>query len=93
MYGRLPADTARALAGRLHPGAPAADDYPLPGHPDVPTVVIYTSDDEIFDPEWERFMARELLGVDPIELPDGHYPMIEDPEGFADLLSRLADTH
>jgi pimeloyl-ACP methyl ester carboxylesterase len=93
MYGRLSADTARALADRLHPGAPAADDFPLPGHPKVPTVVIYTSDDEIFDPEWERFMARELLGVEPIELPGGHYPMLEDPEGLADLLSRLAERH
>jgi pimeloyl-ACP methyl ester carboxylesterase len=93
MYGRLPADTARALADRLHPGAPAADEYPLPGHPDVPTVVIYTSDDEIFDPEWERFMARELLGVEAIEIPGGHYPMLEDPESLADLLSGLAERH
>ena len=93
MYGRLPADTARALAHRLHPGAPAADDYPLPGHPDVPTVVIYTSDDEIFDPKWERFMARELLGVEPIELPGWALPDDRGSPGLADLLSRLADTH
>jgi pimeloyl-ACP methyl ester carboxylesterase len=90
MYMRFPPETARAFADRLHPGAPAADDFPLPGHPDVPTVLIYTADDEIFDPEWERFMARELLGVEPIELPGGHYPMVEDPEGLADLLDGLA---
>ena len=23
-------------------------------------------------------MARELLGIDPIEIPGGHFPMIED---------------
>ena len=65
----------------------------LPGHPDVPTVLIYTSADEIFEPEWERLMARELLGIEPIELLGGHYPMVEDPEGLADLLSRLAREH
>jgi hypothetical protein len=50
-------------------------------------------EDEIFEPEWERFMARELLGIEPIELLGGHYPMVEDPEGLADLLSRLAREH
>jgi pimeloyl-ACP methyl ester carboxylesterase len=93
MYGRLPVETARVFADRLHPGAPAADDYPLPGHPDVPTVLIYTTDDEIFEPEWEQFMARELLDIEPIEISGGHYPMVEDPEGLADLLSRLAGEH
>ncbi|MDQ2913156.1 MAG: alpha/beta hydrolase [Chloroflexota bacterium] len=93
MYPRLPPETGRALAERLRPGAPPADGYPLPGHPDVPTVLIYTPDDEFFEPEWERFMARELLGIEPIELPGGHFPMVEDPEGLADLLNRLARGH
>jgi hypothetical protein len=35
-------------------------------------------------------MARELLGVEPIEIPGGHFPMVEDPERLADLLDRLA---
>src|SRR5437868_1321545 len=65
-------------------------DYPLAGHPDVPTVLIYAADDEIFNPAWERFMARELLSVEPIEIPGGHFPMVEDPESLADLLDRLA---
>ena len=25
-------------------------------------------------------MAREVLGVEPIEIPGGHFPMAEDPE-------------
>ena len=48
--------------------------------------LVYASDDEFFEPEWERFMARELLGIEPIEIPGGHFPMAEDPEGLADLL-------
>jgi pimeloyl-ACP methyl ester carboxylesterase len=90
MYARLDPDTARALAQRLRPATSPPDEFPLPEHPDVPTVFVYASDDEIFEPEWQRFMARELLGVEPIEIPGGHFPMVEDPAALADLLDRLA---
>jgi pimeloyl-ACP methyl ester carboxylesterase len=93
MYPRLPRDTAEELADRLRPTAPPAGEFPLPGHPEVATSLIYASEDEFFEPEWERFMARELLGVEPIEIPGGHFPMIEDPEALADLLDRLAREH
>ena len=65
-------------------------EFPLSGHPDIPTVLMYAADDEIFEPAWERFMARELLGVEPIEIPGGHFPMAEDPEALAALLDRVA---
>jgi pimeloyl-ACP methyl ester carboxylesterase len=92
MYVRLPPGTARDLAERLLPGAPGAE-YPLEGHPDVPTELIYTTDDEFFDPAWPRFMAREVLGIQPIEMPGGHFPMVEDPEGLAEVLDRLVTKH
>jgi pimeloyl-ACP methyl ester carboxylesterase len=92
MYGRLSPETASALATRLLPATSAPGEYPLARHPDVPTALVYAVDDEIFQPEWERFMARELLGVEPIEIPGGHFPMIEDPEALADLLDRLAQS-
>jgi pimeloyl-ACP methyl ester carboxylesterase len=63
---------------------------PLAEHPDVATTRIYTSDDEFFTPEWERFVARELLAIEPIEIPGGHFPMIEDPDALAQLLDSLA---
>ncbi len=93
MYARLPAETARALAQRLRPMAPPAGEYPLPAHPDIPTALVYATDDELFEPAWERFMARELLGVEPIEIPGGHFPMAEDPDALAALLDRLAGEH
>jgi pimeloyl-ACP methyl ester carboxylesterase len=93
MYPRLPPEIGRALAHRLRPSAPPLGEYPLAGHPDVPTVLVYAADDEIFEPAWERFMARELLGIEPIEIPGGHFPMVEDPAGLADLLDRLAGEH
>ena len=90
MYGRLAPETARALAARLRPVAAPAGAFPLAGHPDVPTALIYAADDEFFEPEWERFMAREVIGVEPIEIAGGHFPMVEDPEGLADVLERIA---
>ena len=73
--------------------APPAGEYPLPRHPDIPTVLVYAADDELFEPAWERFMARELLGVEPIEIPGGHFPMAEAPDALAALLDRLAGGH
>ena len=93
LYRRLAPATQRALAQRLRPLAPVAGDYPLPGHPDTPTALVYAADDEIFEPAWERFMARELLGVEPIEIPGGHFPMIENPDALAGLLDRLSLQH
>lgn len=94
MYPRLPPEAARALASRLRPAAPPpAGAYPLTSHPDVPTVLIYATDDEIFEPAWERFMASQLLRIDAIEIPGGHFPMVEDPSSLADLLDRLARAH
>jgi pimeloyl-ACP methyl ester carboxylesterase len=90
LYPRLPPATARALSKRLRPLAPPADEFPLPGHPGIPTVLIYAADDELFDPEWERLMATEVLGIEPIEIPGGHFPMLEDPEGLAELLERVS---
>ena len=78
------------MAARLRPMAMPPGEFPLPGIPDVPTALIYATDDELFEPTWERFMARELLGVEPIEIPGGHFPMVEDPDALSDLLDRLA---
>ena len=90
MYSRLPPEDARTLAQRLRPMAMPPGEYPLAEHPKVPVAMLYASDDEFFEPAFERFMARELLGIDPIELDGGHFPMIENPAGLAGLLDGLA---
>jgi len=90
MYSRLPPEDARTLARRLRPMAMPPGEYPLEEHPRVPVALLYASEDEFFEPAFERFMARELLGIDPIELDGGHFPMIEDPAGLAGLLDGLA---
>jgi pimeloyl-ACP methyl ester carboxylesterase len=90
LYRRVPKPRAAMLAGRLRPMAMPQDDYPLSAPPGNQTVLIYAAEDELFEPEWERFMARELLGVEPIEIPGGHFPMAEDPDALAELLDRVA---
>lgn len=90
MYPRLEPETARALAARLRPTAPPAGEFPLERHPDLATALVYATDDEFFEPDYERFIARELLGIEPIEIPGGHFPMAEDPERLADVLDRVA---
>jgi pimeloyl-ACP methyl ester carboxylesterase len=90
MYPRLPAATQQRLVSRLRPEASVSSPYPLAAHPAVATSLIYTTDDEFFDPGWPRYVARELLQIDPIELPGGHFPMVEDPMGLARTLDTIA---
>jgi pimeloyl-ACP methyl ester carboxylesterase len=90
LYRRVPEPRAAMLAGRMRPMAMPQEDYRLSAPPRNQTVLIYAAEDELFEPEWERFMAHELLGVEPIEIPTGHFPMAEDPASLSDLLDRLA---
>ena len=90
LYPQIPKERARALTEHLRPMAMPSGDYPLPKHPDVRTALIYAADDELFNPAFQRFMAEELLNIEPIELQGGHFPMVQDPVSLAKLLDRLA---
>lgn len=90
MYARVPEPRATMLAGRLRPMAMPQGDYPLDAPPENETVLIYADEDEFFRPDFERFMARELFGIEPIEISGGHFPMAEDPDALAELLDRVA---
>ena len=93
MYPRLAPSTAQELASRLRPGAFPKGDYPLTAPPEVRSALIYTSDDEFFRPEWERYAAHHLLGVEPIEISGGHFPMQEHPDLLCQHLDRLTAQH
>jgi pimeloyl-ACP methyl ester carboxylesterase len=92
MYRRLPEAAGRSLAQRLRPGAAALDPYPMSEPPDVATTFVYAAHDEFFQPAWSRWIARELVGVEPIELDTGHFPMIEAPGAVAEILLRVAES-
>jgi pimeloyl-ACP methyl ester carboxylesterase len=90
LYGRLEHDVAERLADRLRPQprAPFDAPYPLQAPPDTHSLFIYSREDEIFDDAWSRWVAQAMLGVEPRELPGGHFPMLEHPALLADELER-----
>jgi pimeloyl-ACP methyl ester carboxylesterase len=64
-----------------------AEPWPATAWPDVPTVVLQGVDDRLFTPAFMRRVARDRLGVEPIEMPGGHLLALSRP---ADLARRLA---
>lgn len=91
MYPRLDPELAASAAAKLRPGTPPLDDYPIERHPDdTPAAAVYAAYDEFFPPDWQRWAAREVLGVEPVEIQTGHFPMLEAPHTLAGILEMLA---
>jgi pimeloyl-ACP methyl ester carboxylesterase len=59
---------------------------PLERWPAIPLASIHCKEDRAINPEWSRWMARDRLGVDSLELPGGHSPMLSRPSALADML-------
>jgi pimeloyl-ACP methyl ester carboxylesterase len=55
--------------------------------PEVETASIICTEDRLVNPAWSNRIARERLGVEPLELPSGHSPMLARPAELADLLA------
>jgi Alpha/beta hydrolase family len=66
LYGRL--DTRLAARLRPQPQALFGAAYPLERPPEVPSACLYAREDELFDDEWSRWIARQQLGVEAIEV-------------------------
>ncbi len=58
--------------------------------PEIPSTYIVAAHDRTIRPEWQRRMARERLGVEPIEMPTGHCPNVSQPERLAEMLVDVA---
>ena len=86
-----PDDVAWAFA-RLRPqaAAPRREPCPLEAWPAVETAYVLCRDDHAISPLWSRRVARERLGVEPIELEGSHSPFISRPAVLAGVLDRLA---
>ena len=67
-----------AMSTRLMFYAKRAVEEPCPLRlwPSVPSAYIVCADDRTIAPAWQRKAARELLGVEPVELPGGHCPHV-----------------
>jgi len=90
-----PADAARELqypaehahvAGRLRRQAP----YEAPRRTVERPVYVVCTVDAAIRPGWQRHLARDVLGVEPVELASGHSPMLETPRELAEILDELA---
>lgn len=91
LYHDCPPAEAEGAAARLRPQArtPHDERCGLTRLPDVPTSYVVMQCDRMVRPEWSRTAARTRLGVEPVELPGGHSPMLADPERLADALIAL----
>ena len=85
MYRHLDPALARWAAERLRPDADPGP-YPLEAPPKLPSAYIYATEDEFFTPESRRWAARNVFGIEPIEMEGGHFPMLERPSQLADVL-------
>jgi pimeloyl-ACP methyl ester carboxylesterase len=63
---------------------------PIKAWPAKPSVYIVCRDDRTILPEWSRRKAREMLGVEAMELPGGHCPHVSRPAELAKLLNAIA---
>jgi Alpha/beta hydrolase family len=58
---------------------------------EIPSTYVVAAYDRTIRPDWQRRMARERLGVEPIEIPTGHCPNVSRPDLLAELLVAVAE--
>jgi len=76
-----------SLATKLRRQAPVdAEAHDVAG----PVAYIVCANDASIRPDWQRHLARDVLGIEPIELATGHSPMLTLPRQLADVLDSLA---
>jgi pimeloyl-ACP methyl ester carboxylesterase len=64
--------------------------FPLEQWPSVPCSSIVCTADRTIQPEWSRRVARERLGIEPIELEAGHCPHVSRPGALAQALHAIS---
>jgi alpha/beta hydrolase family protein len=57
---------------------------------ETPSSYVVATEDRTIRPDWQRRMASERLGVDPIELASGHCPNVSQPDRLAEVLVEVA---
>jgi hypothetical protein len=80
------------LFAHLRPqaAAPRREPCPLSAWPAGDKAYILCREDRAISPAWSRRVARDRLGVEPIELDGSHSPFISRPAILAGVLDRLA---
>jgi pimeloyl-ACP methyl ester carboxylesterase len=88
-YRACDPETARWAAPRLRTQywTTSREVCPLDTWPDCELVSIVCAEDELLRPEWSRRIARDVLDIEPTELPGGHFPMLGIPAELAAALT------
>lgn len=87
LYHDCPPDVADASIARLRfQRSMWRDVAEFDAWPQVETMSVVCAEDQIVDPAWSRRVARDRLGVEPIELPGGHSPFLARPAAVAAVL-------
>ncbi len=91
LYSDCAPAVAAAAAARLRRQywTPTRIAAPFTRWPDVESRYVVCAEDRTLVPDGERRLARELLSVEPVELPGGHSPFLSRPAALADVV--LAD--
>ncbi|MGJ3190954.1 alpha/beta fold hydrolase [Paenarthrobacter sp. FR1] len=90
-FNLVPEDLARQATDRERDQQGAWMAGPWPGkHPDVPTLGILCRDDLFFPPSFMRRQIRDRLGIEPVEIPGGHYATLSNPGAVAAALDHFA---
>jgi len=63
---------------------------PLDRWPETTSDYVVCSRDRVLAPQWQRGLARDRLGVTPIEIDSGHSPAVSCPQRLADVVVQLA---
>ena len=77
------------LASKLRRQAPLATEL-LEAVAVESLVYVVCTRDAVIRPEWQRWAARDFLGIELLELEAGHSPMLECPSELADMLDQAA---
>ncbi|MGR0161289.1 alpha/beta fold hydrolase [Paenarthrobacter nitroguajacolicus] len=90
-FNLVPADLAQQATDRERDQQGAWMSGPWPGrHPDVPTMAILCRDDQFFPAPFMRRQVQERLGIEPVEIPGGHYVTLSHPNAVAAVLNDFA---
>lgn len=90
-YHDVPDEMARRAFALLRPNAATGfeEECPIDRWPDVPSSYVLCLGDRCVGPAWSRRVARERLGVEPVEIPGGHSPFCSDPARTAAVLDGI----
>jgi hypothetical protein len=83
---------AWALATRRDFYSSAAYDERVALNRRRPSSYILATEDRTILPGWQRRMARERLGFEPIEIDAGHCPNVSQPDELAEIRISLGQT-